>query len=102
MPKLSPPSADAATAADKDARSRLLLLAQAGHIYECLVQYYGYFRQATLTPNLCCSRSRAWFGWGFGGLGEPIIVNDRFATQFIQIKDRYPRIYCARFVRNAK
>lgn len=39
---------------------------------------------------------------GFGGLGEPIIVNDRFSTQFIQMMDRYPRIYSARFLRNAK
>ena len=39
---------------------------------------------------------------GFGGPGEPVIVNDRFSTQFIQMMDRYPRIYSARFLRNTK
>ncbi len=56
----------------------------------------------TLIRSLCCSRARACYGSGFGGLGEPIIVNDRFSAQFIQMMDRYPRIYSARFVRNAK
>ena len=56
----------------------------------------------TLIRSLCCSRARARYGSGLGGLGEPIIVNDRFSAQFIQTMDRYPRIYAARFVRNTK
>ena len=56
----------------------------------------------TLIRSLCCSRARAWYAYGFGGLGEPIIVNDRFSAQFIQMMDRDPRIYAARVVTTAK
>ena len=51
MPKLSPFSTDAATAADRDTRSRLVLLAQAGQVYQCLDQSYGYFRHAEVDPE---------------------------------------------------
>ncbi len=52
VPKLSPPSADTATAAVEDARSRLLALAQGGRVYELLDQSYRYLRHADADPEL--------------------------------------------------
>lgn len=37
---------------------------------------------------------------GFGGMGEPITINDRFSAEFIGMMARYPRIYSPRFRRN--
>lgn len=52
MPKLALPSADTATAAVLDARSRLLQLAQDSHVYESLDRPYGYLRHADADPEL--------------------------------------------------
>lgn len=50
VPKLSPPSADTSTAADTDARSRLLELAQGSRVYEFLDQCYRDLRHADADP----------------------------------------------------
>ncbi len=36
---------------------------------------------------------------GFGSPLRPVVINDRFAADFVKMTDRYPRIYAARFRR---
>lgn len=38
---------------------------------------------------------------GFGGAVDPVILNDRFSSSFIKTVSQFPRIYSARFQKEA-